>query len=181
MIIPTHFFAEYLAGEGRITLELVKNPAQSSHPAIVEEAVGVLTTALNAIARNFRPDLSEWRRMFEGDRRPALQDVADLAVKTGEKIEIIWKRMDPIPVAYDRETKASGAEPGGVAGPGFNLFAFLLPGLTAMFLLFLADTAMRDLHREIRFNTFQRFCTLPPGVWVFVMSKVRIRATRPRL
>ena len=176
LIIPADFSRQYLVGEGRLTLELVKNPARQYHPAIIEEAAAVITTVLNAVARNFRPDLAEWRALFEAKQRPGFQEVGELVTKTGEKIGRAWRRLDPIPVIYQREAPPE-PEGGGTVqatgtGPALNLFAFMLPGLTAMFLLFLADAAVRDLHREIRFRTFDRFCTLPPGVVVYVASKV---------
>ena len=178
LILPADLTRQYLVGEGRITLTLVKNPAQMFHPAIVEEAVSVVTTALNAVARNFRPDLVEWRALFLRDSRPGFREIGDLVAKTGERIDIAWRRLDPIPVVYERETRKDEAGSSGTLGrkggpgSGFNLFAFLLPGLTAMFLMFLADVAMRDLHREVRFRTFDRYNTLPPGVTLFVASKV---------
>lgn len=174
LIIPADFSRQYLVGEGRLTLELVKNPARQYHPAIVEEAVAVVTTVLNAVARNFRPDLAEWRALFAADRRPGFREVGDLVTRTGEKIDRAWRRLDPIPVVYEREAppESAGSGKGTGSGQGLNLFAFMLPGLTAMFLLFLADAAMRDVHREIRFRTFDRFCTLPPGVVVYVASKM---------
>ena len=52
------------------------------------------------------------------------------------------------------------------------MFAFLLPGLAAMFLLFIADSAMRDLARELRLRTFDRIRTLPGNFSVFLASKV---------
>lgn len=172
LILPADFTRRYLVGGDRITLELVKNPAQQYHPAIVEEAVGFVVSALNVVARNFRSDLAEWRAVVTRDGPLNYREVGDLVVRSGEKIERVWKRLDPIPVVYERETKPDAADGGSASVAGFNLFAYLLPGLTAMFLLFLADVAMRDLHREVRFRTFDRLSTLPPGVVTFVGSKV---------
>lgn len=175
LILPADFTRRYLSGAGPVTLTLVKNPAQQFHPAIVEEGAAALTTALNAVARNFRPTLTEWRDLFERDPRPGFREVGDLVAKTGERFDLARKRLDPIPVTYTRDTKepvATDAAGTPASVGGFDIFAFLLPGLTAMFLLFLADVAMRDLHREVRFRTFDRYVTLPPGVTVFVLSKV---------
>jgi len=178
LILPADLTRQYLVGEGTITLTLVKNPAQMFHPAIVEEAVLVVTTALNAVARNLRPDLVEWRALVLREPGPSFREIGELVAKTGEKMDLAWRRLDPIPVVYVREnrkeevgaSRATGKKSG--PGSGFNLFAFLLPGLTAMFLMFLADVAMRDLHREARYRTLERYNTLPPGMTRFVASKV---------
>lgn len=60
---------------------------------------------------------------------------------------------------------------GGVA---FNLFAYLLAGLAAMFLLFLAGNAMIDLHREARHRTLARYHTVRNTLFPFVAGKVML-------
>jgi ABC-type multidrug transport system permease subunit len=170
-IIPTNFTRDYLAGRADLKLRLVKNPAQSYHPAILEELLGAAVTGLNAIGRNFHEDLVDWRAVISGDHRPSFREVSDLLGKTGDRFERIRQRLDPVPVWYEKETRAA-SDSGKSGGPAFSVFAYILPGLAAMFLLFLADVAMRDLHREVRLRTFPRFCTLPPGPGVFVLSKV---------
>lgn len=179
VLVPAGFLREYLAGDQQLALTVVKNPAQMFHPALVEEGLGAVTTALNALARNLRPDFAAWRTLLATNRAPSFREIGDLAMRSGEKLDLLRRRLDPIPVVYVRETNAPApalaTDPPGRPAPArgdFNLFAFLLPGLTAMFLLFLADVAMRDLHREVRFRTFDRFRTLPPGIPLFVASKV---------
>jgi len=41
-----------------------------------------------------------------------------------------------------------------------------------MFLLFMADTAVRDIYREVEGRTFDRFRTIHHRALVFVVSKV---------
>lgn len=177
-LIPTGFTRAFLLGETPARWELVKNPAQQFHPAIVEEALAAATTGLNALSRNFRPDLDEWRAVLVDRTNVTVRVVGDLLARTGERWEARRARFDPIPVWYADEEQArtesaeGSATPGKGPGPVGNMFAYLLPGLAAMFLLFLADVATRDLHREIRLRTFERFCTFPPSPFVFVLSKV---------
>ncbi len=172
LIIPRGFAADYVAGRSLLTLELVKNPAQQFHPAVVEELLGALTSALNALARNFREDLADWRDVVAARDGLDYRRIAALIGKTGDKVEILRHRLDPVPVVYEKESRTGESLKDGGAGPGFNLFAFLLPGMAAMFLFFIAEAAMRDLHREVRLGTFARFCTLPPSVFTFVLAKV---------
>jgi ABC-type multidrug transport system permease subunit len=54
----------------------------------------------------------------------------------------------------------------------FDLFAYLLLGLSGMFLLFLGQNAMTDLHRELRKRTFERYQTLHQRVWPFIFGKI---------
>ena len=60
IIIPAGFSSDFLAGK-KVTLGLIKNPAESIKPTIIEEGLGILTAGLDGLARNFAPDLAEWR------------------------------------------------------------------------------------------------------------------------
>jgi len=71
-------------------------------------------------------------------------------------------------IGYQTTTQKSPKE----EGPAPNIFAFLLPGMAAMFLLFLADHAIRDLYREVKARTLDRYRTLHPRLLPFVISKV---------
>ena len=66
LIIPTNFTRNYLLGKGQVSLELIKNPAESMHPAVLEEMLGAVVTAMNAISRNFQ---SEFPGVAGGIRR----------------------------------------------------------------------------------------------------------------
>ena len=71
LIIPTNFTRNYLTGREAVSVELIKNPAQSIHPAVLEELLGVVVTALNAISRNFQSEFPEWQAVFEAEATTA--------------------------------------------------------------------------------------------------------------
>src|SRR5208282_4733304 len=64
LIIPTNFTRNYLLARQPVSLELIKNPAESIHPAVLEELLGCVVTALNAISRNFGSELPDWEAVF---------------------------------------------------------------------------------------------------------------------
>ena len=66
LIIPEHFMRNYLTAREAVSLELIKNPAESIHPAVLEELLGAVVTALNAISRNFNSEFPEWHAVLEG-------------------------------------------------------------------------------------------------------------------
>ena len=168
LIIPKGFTRAYLAGEGRVALELIKNPAQSFYPAILEELLQVTVAGLNAVARNLRSDLPEWNDVFEKEGRPDMQRIAGLLVRVGDRFEKAEHYLFPPLVGYETATQAKAK----TESPGFNIFAFLLPGMAAMFLMFLADHAIRDLYHENQARTLDRFRTLHDRLLPFVISKV---------
>lgn len=171
LIIPAGFTRNYLTAAGPVTLELVKNPAQSIHPAVIEELLGAVVTGLNALARNFADELKTWSGVIERPEGVDYRLVADQIVRTGEKFEAVRDYVNPPRISYEKETRK---DPPAAKGPGFNMFTFLLPGLAGMFLLFLAEVSVRDVYYEIRVRTFERFCTLPQSVRLFVSGKVAV-------
>jgi hypothetical protein len=167
VVIPKGFTKGYLRGSP-VALELVKNPAQAIHPAIVEEGLGLLVSALNAIARAVGRDLAEWGALLEGSERFDFQEAGRLLERTGDHLAPAKAYLSPPLVSYEQETRANTSRP----GPAWSLFAFLLVGMGAMFFLYMADNAMRDLYRELRFRTLERFQTLHEGLVVLIVGKV---------
>jgi ABC-2 type transport system permease protein len=173
LIIPKGFSQAYLTSRGPVALELIKNPAQSFYPAITEELLSVVVTGLNAISRNLQSDFPELLRVLEKEGRPDLLAISRLLIRVGNKFEKAEKYLFPPLVNYAKETRQKEKAP----GPAFNIFAFLLPGLAAMFLMMLADNSIRDLYREMRIHTFDRFRTVHHRLAPFISSKVILAVT----
>jgi len=166
LIIPTNFTRNYLTASNAVSLELIKNPAQSIHPAVMEELFGALVTAMNALSRNFHADFPELQAIIDGGED--YRKVSALIEHEGDKLQAVKKYVIPPLVSYEKEVRAGESK----GGPGFNLFAYLLVGLAGMFLLFIANNAMTDLHRELRFRTFERYQTIRQHLLPFVGGKV---------
>src|ERR1035437_4718065 len=191
LIIQTNFMRNYLTAHAPVSLELIKNPAESIHPAVLEELLGAVVTALNEISRNFNSEFPEWQKVFEG--KEDYHKVSFLIERAGDKLKSAKKFLNPPLVSYEKEapddatskvesssaatnlaaangksTKSSSAKSRSTDG----IFAYLLIGLAAMFLLFLGNNAMTDLHRELRKRTFERYQTLHQQLWPFIVSKV---------
>ena len=180
LIIPTNFTRNYLLGSKPVNLELIKNPAESVHPAILEEGLGALVTAMNAISRNFQSQFPELQAIF--DDKEDYHKVSGLIERVGDKLKAAKPYINPPLVSYTKETPSD--EPGStgsIAGTkkssasnddgSSRIFAYLLIGLSAMFLLFLASNATHDLYRELRQRTFERYQTLRDSLVPFLVSK----------
>ncbi len=181
VIIPTNFTRNYLTSTSAVSMTLIKNPAQSIYPAVMEELLGALVTAMSALKRHLGPELILWQEVFadRGDYHRA----ADLIVRTGDKVETFRRFLFPPLVTCSFGDKPEAAPktepktvtPTGKPKPGMfsaNIFGFLLPGLAAMFLLFIGNLAAMDAHRELTNRTFDRFCTLQPRQLVYVLAKM---------
>lgn len=178
VIIPKGFTNDYFAREKPVTLELVKNPAQGVPPALIEEGLAIVTTGLNALSRVAGDQFETWKTAFEdtedSDVLEQLARWSQLLISARDLLKPARDYLAPPLVVYTKELRAAGPPASGTTGGGSvaDVFAFLMVGLSGMFLLMLADNAMRDLYREMRFRTLERFSTLREGLTVFVASKV---------
>lgn len=166
-IIPAHFTHDYLLGEKPVRLELIKNPAQSIHPAVLEELAAVVVSGLNAVARNLQSEFPEWRALLEG--KGDFHQVSELIERSGSKLEAVSRFINPPLVGYAKSSVTTGDAKG---RPVFNLFAYLLAGMSGMFLLFQASNGMNDLQRELHIGTFARYQTLHYETLAFLTGKM---------
>ena len=170
LIIPKGFTRAYLKADRQAVLKLVKNPAESFYPAIVEEVMKVLVTALNGVSQNLHEELPAWLELVDQTGQTDMRAIAPLLTRMGGKLDRARPYLFPPLVTYSKEVRAK--EKAADQGAAANIFGYLLPGLAAMFLLFLADNAIRDLYREVRLRTFDRFRTVRYYVFPFILSKV---------
>jgi ABC-type multidrug transport system permease subunit len=185
LIIPTNFTKAYLEGGSNLKLEVIKNPAQSYFPAIIEEMTQVAATALNAVARNFTSEFPKIRDATTNSNWDL--DALSQATKTvTDRLKTARVYLNPPLVSYTKEiaekpaTTAAGPSSGAVKTAKaekpksmlVGVFAYILPGMASAFLLFIADQSMRDFHREIRMKTFDRLRSVGASAAVYITSKI---------
>jgi ABC-2 type transport system permease protein len=173
LVIPPNFTNDVLDGNP-VTLQVVKNPAQSILPEIAVQTVDVLALALNSASRLLGEPLAEIRKMIEQEE--GLEESAVLALSS-----VIYTKMNsmggyffPMPVSVVEEedaveeTVAAEKEEEG----GFNIFTFILPGLAFMGILFIGEMAMRDVLAEQTAGTLSRALTTPLSPVHFLAGKM---------
>ena len=166
LVLPKDMAQNYLTGKQTVTIELIKNPSQAWHPAILEEIAGLLTTGLNALRQTLGDELMLWNDIFEG--KGDYLKYADLVVRSGKRYESVKKYLDPPLIWVDRETRKTAEK----KEADINIFAYLLIGMGGMFLLFIACTAITDVHREMKQGTAARYYTVRHSMFSFIVSKV---------
>jgi ABC-type multidrug transport system permease subunit len=170
IIIPTNFTSHYLQGKSGLVLEVVKNPAQSFYPAIVEELCAVAVAGLNAISRNLQTEFPAIRGAFADGF--SLQKTGDIFERLGNRAEAISEYISPPLISYQKATAPKEEK----QKSDLSVFALILPGMASAFLLFLADHAMRDIHHELRTKTLNRIRGMTTGMGTFVIEKVGFTA-----
>ena len=179
LIIQTNFLRDYLTARQPVSLELIKNPAESIHPAVIEELLGATVAALNVVSRNFNSDFPEWQKAITN--REDYHQVLSLIEREGDKIKAAGHFINPPLISYQKAEPSSGTNSAAGQGSksqtspaetGSGIFGYLLLGLSAMFLLFLGQNGMTDLHRELQKRTFERYRTMHQQVWPFLLGKL---------
>lgn len=165
VILPENFTRDYLAGRPA-RVELIKNPAESLHPTMIEEGLGALVTALNALSRVLGPDRAAWQEVFDQGGFARIGGAFD---RSSRRLEDAKGYFFPPLVVYEKETRA---DPAAKRGPSSNLFGYMLAGMAAMFLLFLARNGMADLSREMQLRTLDRYHTFRAGLLPFLAGKI---------
>lgn len=189
LAIPTNFTRQYFSAKDPVVLELIKNPAQSIHPAVLEEAAGAVATALDALARNFpwqadekldyrriANTVEEFGRRFDKTNEAyfafityeTLERPAAMSTRDRTNIEPVSSPSAALPGTAEAKTALKPEKP----KPDLSIFGYILVGMAAMFLLFIASHAMTDLQRELRFRTFERYQTLRHSLLPFIFGKV---------
>jgi ABC-type multidrug transport system permease subunit len=173
VVLPKDFAVDFLEGKLDLKIELIKNPAQQYYPAIVEELLGVMVEEMNAISINFGDDLSVWTGVFKEDELPDFLKMSQIYLDLDKRAKALKGYLSPPLIVYEKETKMTG-EDEKEDKPMADVFAFILPGMASMFLLFIAAGSMRDIFKETKFRTFDRFRTMHHKLLTFIASKVII-------
>lgn len=174
LVIPAGFSDAFLEGSSsEFDLELIKNPAQSVYPAIVEEGTKALLSLLNALARNFGEELREWKGILESAEETDFISttfiVAGLLKDTADRLDEIEDYLTPPLVSFESRTRNDGSEE---EEGDFNLYSWLFAGMAGMFLLMISNSLTSDIYREARFGTLSRFVTLHDGLWALITGKI---------
>lgn len=168
LIIPENFTTRYLEGDAPPPLELVKNPAQRYHPAIMEEFLGIIVEGLNVVSRNFKDEIPEIVELAKTDGYPDMIGLAAVLVKLGVKFKKAEDFLFPPLITFTETTERDEENE---KNAGFNIFAFLLPMLSSVFLLYLADGSVRDIYKELSGKTLPRIKTVHYHLLPVVISK----------
>jgi ABC-type multidrug transport system permease subunit len=187
LLIPTNFGSNYIRGESGLQLQVIKNPAQSIMPAIVEELASVGVSGLNAISRNLNSEFPGIRAARTNNA--SADQISESIKRIGDRLKNI--HFNPPLVSYekiDSAAKPAAALPSLPPAPkpkikprqaeasSFNIFAYILPGMASAFLLFIADQSMRDFHREVRMKTLDRQRTAGCSAGIFITGKILVTA-----
>ena len=166
--LPNGFTSDYLAGRPT-TIEVVKNPSERFLPKVVDEGVVLGAVALSAGSRVFRTELEQIGSFIEIDSAPSDIAVASLSTGFNQKLRSAGRFL--LPPVVELETLTLSDEATDEAAPEFNILAYFLPGFSVMGILFLAQSATRDILRDREQGLVRHLLTAPISTADYVRGK----------
>ncbi len=165
--VPKGFTRAYLRGE-TATINVLKNPAQRFLPQLVEEGVGILAEAGSEASKIFRPELATLEKLMADDAFPSDLVIGAMAAGISGKLRGFEKWLFP-PVIDLEPSTVSTVENGPDRTAG--ILAVVLPGLAMMGVLFLAQSASRDILEDRERGRLRHLLTAPVTPFDYLAGK----------
>ncbi|MFV2071222.1 MAG: ABC transporter permease [Thermoanaerobaculales bacterium] len=166
--LPKGFTTNFLDGDP-VTIDVVKNPAERFLPKAVEEGVGIGAVVLSGGSRIFRPELELIAGLRRDSNFPEDLAVAGLSTNVNRKIRELKRFL--FPPIIDLETVALTDEAAVESSNTAGVLSFFLPGLSIMGILFLAQSATRDILRDREAGLLRHLLTAPVSPTDYLVGK----------
>jgi ABC-2 type transport system permease protein len=165
--IPAGFTDDFLAGVPT-TIEVVKNPSERFLPQVVEEGVGIGGAVLSAASRILRPELEQIKTLMDSESFPADLAVGSLSSGINARLRGLERFLFPPVIKLERVTLLSDDEE---EVEGVGILSYFLPGLAVMGVLFLAQSATRDILRDRESGLLRHLLTAPVSPGDYLLGK----------
>jgi len=166
--LPKGFSSDYLAGRPT-TIDVVKNPSERFLPKVVDEGVGVGAVALSAGSRVFRSELEQIGGFVDSEDFPTDLAVASVSTGFNQKLKRFERFVMPPVIELETVTLSEATE--GDDATTLDILAYFLPGFSVMGILFLAQSATRDILRDRDQGLVRHLLTAPVTAADYVRGK----------
>ncbi len=166
--LPKSFTSDYLMGRPT-TIDVVKNPSETFLPKVVDEGVGIGAVALSAGSRVFRSELETIGGFVGSKAFPTDLAVASVSTGFNQKLKSVERFLMPPVVELETLTLSEATKD--EDAPEFNILAYFLPGFSVMGILFLAQSATRDILRDREQGLVRHLLTAPVTTADYVRGK----------
>ena len=166
--LPKSFSSDYLAGRPT-TIEVVKNPSERFLPKVVDEGVGIGAVALSTGSRVFRSELEQIGGFVGSEAFPSDLAVASVSTGFNQKLQSVERFL--MPPVVELESLTLKEETVDEEATDFNILAYFLPGFSVMGILFLAQSATRDILRDREQGLVRHLLTAPVTTADYVRGK----------
>ena len=171
LIIPENFSLD-LADQKPSRLVVVRNPAEEFLPTIVEEFANTMAIGFSGLAQVFADELKIVKMVGNSSlEKISIAELTPFLEMSRIKIMALKKYLSPLLIGLKTSTIT---KPGQAAKPpkGFNIFAFILPGMLIMFLLFIIEAFMREIQNERADGKIRRMMFSPLTTRELILARI---------
>jgi ABC-2 type transport system permease protein len=169
VIIPENF-TESLIKARKSQFIVIKNPSQQFLPNVVEEFMNTYGVIISGFVQVFGPEIKAVDLLMQMDIEKISEAAMVHSIKTGKsKIQSLKKYLDPLLIQLKEETTGNKEEK---EKSDFNIFSFILPGISIMFLLFVVEIFVRDILTEREDGKLQRMMFAPVRPWELILARI---------
>jgi ABC-2 type transport system permease protein len=177
LTIPKGFTKDVLDGK-RVTLRLLRNPAEGILPEIAEQTVGALTDVLDGGRRVFDKPIADLNPLLKDDgKAPADADVVAISLAVKRAIESMAGLVNPPAIVLESEmfdnvtASPQPKEKTRSEDAPSSIFLLVLPGVAVYGLFLVADQGMRDIMTERVLGTLRRQLAGPVRPETVIVAK----------
>lgn len=165
--IPSGFTQAYLDGKPAI-IPIVKNPSERFLPQVVEEGGRIAAEVLSQGSVVFRPELATLGGVMRSEGFPSDLQVAGIASGVNQKLAILDRWIFPPIIKLQSSTVTPESTPEGEEN---GILGYFLPGLAMMGILFLAQSATRDILHDRESGLVKHLLTAPVSIGDYIFGK----------
>lgn len=167
LIIPEKFSERLIKAE-KSEFQLIKNPSEQFLPAVVEEFMNTLAVVVSSFVQVFETELKAVDMLIDLPlEQLSIAAVTPMLEKSKTKILDLKKYLDPLLIKLKEEVTGKKEKE-----PAINIFAFVLPGMAVMFLLFIIEIFTRDILGEREDGKLQRMMFSPMRTMDFILARI---------
>lgn len=169
VVIPEKFSENFINAEKSEFL-VIKNPSEQFLPNVVEEFMITYAVIMSGLVQVFEPKWKDIDAFKEKDFSLELGSLASMTpfLEGGKnKIATLEKYLSPLLIQLKNEVTGEKKQEA-----GFNIFSFILPGISVMFLLFIIETFTRDILVEREDGKCRRMMFSPLKPMEFISARV---------
>jgi ABC-2 type transport system permease protein len=169
VVIPEKFSNRFIKAE-KSEILVIKNPSEQFLPNVVEEFMVTYAVIMSCFIQVFEPELKTIYNFMEQDTPLEQVSIASMTpfLEQGKnKITALKNYLSPLLIQLKAETTGEKKQE-----TGFNIFSYVLPGMSIMFLLFIIETFIRDILVEREDGKWRRMMFSPLRPMEFISARV---------
>lgn len=170
LIVIPEKFSDRLIKMEKSEFPVIKNPSEQFLPNVVEEFMVTSSVIISGVVQVFETEIKAIDALTDiPTEQISIAAMTPFLEQGKEKIVTLEKFLSPLLIQLKEETTGKEEKE---KGPALNIFSFILPGMSIMFLLFIIEIFIRDILTEREDGKFQRMMFSPVRSMEYIFARI---------